>query len=283
LELPEQKETKIANVEDVGMIILDHPRTTISQTALNRLLENNAAVLTCNDKHMPIGLFLNLDGHHTQREHWHAQVAVSDAAKGRAWKQVIGSKIANQAELITRCGRESGNMVHWSKNIKNHDEENKEGQAAAYYWKTLFVDYIRGFKRGRFEDDPNHLLNYGYAILRAIAARSLVASGLLPSFGIHHRNKYNAYCLADDIMEPYRPFVDEMVLDLVSQGLADIELTKEVKQHLLKIPTLDVFINGKNSPLMYAMQQTTASLCKYYMGEVKHIKLPSFTHGTSAF
>jgi CRISP-associated protein Cas1 len=276
IDLPEKKEVKKANVEDIGIVVLDHPRITISHTALNRLLENNVAVLTCNDKHMPLGMFLNLDGHHTQQAHWQVQINTTEAVKGRAWKQIIGQKIYNQATLAKKCGVQSGNMFKWAEDVSNHDIENKEAQAAAYYWKTLFVDYIDGFKRGRYEDEPNHLLNYGYAILRALAARSLVASGLLPSFGVHHRNKYNAYCLADDIMEPYRPFVDEMVLDLVEQGLADEELSIEIKSHLLQIPTLDVKINGVNSPLMYAMQQTTASLYKFFSGQTKNVKLPSF-------
>ena len=154
---------------------------------------------------------------------------------------------------------------------------NLEGQAAAYYWKRIFKNDIDTFKRGQFEEAPNNLLNYGYTILRAITARALVASGLLPTLGIHHHNKYNAYCLADDIMEPYRPFVDRLVLDLIfDKSKSEMELTKEIKTALLKIPVLDVIINKKQSPLMVAMQQTTASLYKSMKEKNNLLKLPSF-------
>lgn len=274
---PDTGEEKKANIEDVGVVVLDNSQITITQPLLNALLENNVAVLTCDSKHMPLGLWLNLTGNYTQQEHWHNQIAVSEAHKKRLWKQVVQQKIRNQAALIAARQGEAQNMEYWATQVKKGDPENMEGRAAAYYWKTLFVEYIEGFKRGRYEADPNHLLNYGYAILRAIVARSLVASGLLPSFGIHHRNSYNAYCLADDIMEPYRPYVDNLVLQLVKEGLATEELTTPVKQRLLQIPVLDVEINKRMSPLMNAVQQTTASLYQCYIGERKTIKLPILT------
>lgn len=270
----ETGEEKKANIEDIGMVIMDHSRITISQPLLNALLENNVAVLTCNNQHMPLGLWLNLEGNYTQQEHWHNQIAVSQAIKDRLWKQIIQQKIRNQSALIEAKGQEVQNMLHWADNVKKGDPDNFEGRAAAYYWKTLFVEYVEGFKRGRYEADPNHLLNYGYAILRAIVARSLVSSGLLPTFGIHHRNSYNAYCLADDVMEAYRPYVDMLVLNLVREGKAKQELTSSIKQRLLQIPVMDVVINKRLSPLMNAVTQTTASLYQCYTGERKLLKLP---------
>ena len=142
-----------------------------------------------------------------------------------------------------------------------------------FFWKNLFADII-GFTRDREGISPNNLLNYGYAILRAIVARALVASGLLPTLGIHHHNRYNAYCLADDVMEPYRPYVDELVFSLVKLYGANLELTKEIKSRLLVIPTLDVRINCKRSPLMVAVAQTTASLYKCFCGEIRRISYP---------
>lgn len=144
---------------------------------------------------------------------------------------------------------------------------------ADFFSKNLFADII-GFTRDREGISPNNLLNYGYAILRAIVARALVASGLLPTLGIHHHNRYNAYCLADDVMEPYRPYVDELVFSLVKLYGANLELTKEIKSRLLVIPTLDVRINGKRSPLMVAVAQTTASLYKCFCGEIRRISYP---------
>jgi CRISPR-associated protein Cas1 len=175
-------------------------------------------------------------------------------------------------------------MLKWAGEVKSGDADNMEARAAVYYWKNLFPD-IEGFVRGREEMPPNNLLNYGYAILRAVVARALVASGLLPTLGIHHHNRYNAYCLADDIMEPYRPFVDKLVVEIVtvaSTSLSDrylslqLELTKEIKSQLLQIPVLDVKINGQRSPLMIAVGQTTASLAKCFLGESRKIAYPCF-------
>lgn len=163
-------------------------------------------------------------------------------------------------------------MKSWAADVKSGDSENLEARAAAYYWKNLFnIDY---FTRDREGIPPNNLLNYGYAILRAVVARNLVISGLLPTLGIHHHNRYNAYCLADDIMEPYRPYVDKLVYDIIGNGIDYSELTKEVKAKLLGIPTLDVTISGKRSPLMVAVGQTTASLYKCFSGELRRISYP---------
>lgn len=165
-------------------------------------------------------------------------------------------------------------MRTWARKVRSGDPDNLEARAAAHYWKTLFEDHLQAFKRGRYEGAPNNLLNYGYAILRATVARALVGSGLLPALGYHHSNKYNAYCLADDVMEPYRPFVDQLVLELV-RSLPDYDtLTPAIKQQLLRIPVLDVTISGERSPLMLAVQQTTSSLARAYAGDIKTLKLP---------
>jgi len=274
---PETGEEKKASIEDIGLVILDHNRITITQPLLNALLENNAAILSCDKKHMPIGMWLNLNGNYTQQEHWHNQIKVSEAKKNKLWEQIIKQKIRNQAALIAAKGKDVQNMLHWADSVKSGDPNNYEARAAAYYWKTIFIDYVNGFKRGRYEDDPNHLLNYGYAILRAIVARALVASGLLPSFGIHHKSSYNAYCLADDVMEAYRPFVDSLVLQILQEDHDDIELNSTIKLRLLQIPVMDITISNRLSPLMVAVQQTTSSLYKCYTGEQTKLKLPVLT------
>lgn len=269
---PNSEQAKTVPIEDIGVVILDHYRLTLSSTLLNKLLANNVAVITCDAQHLPLGMFLNLNGHTLQQEHFAHQIVVSQAKKDRLWKQVIQTKISNQATLLESQGISVQNMCRWASKVKNGDPENLEARAASYYWKQLFGDLK--FTRERFGAAPNGLLNYGYTILRGVVARALVGSGLLPTLGIHHHNKYNAYCLADDIMEPYRPFVDTLVLTLVKQGAG--ELNFESKQTLLKIPTLDVIINQQRSPLMVAVQQTTASLQHCYAGTRKTLKLPSF-------
>ncbi|UXP31497.1 type II CRISPR-associated endonuclease Cas1 [Reichenbachiella agarivorans] len=262
-------------IEDVGVAILDHYGITISQGLMHRLMENNVALISCDDRHMPTGLHLNLSGHTLQQERFEAQTRASEPIKKRLWQQVISAKIKNQAALLEAICYDHDNMIRWSKQVKSGDPDNLEARAAAYYWKNLFSAHTEDFKRGRFEDEPNNMLNYGYAILRAITARSLVGSGLLPTFGIHHHNRYNAYCLADDIMEPYRPFVDELVLSIMDMEDIDIyELSPELKKHLLQLPTVDVMMGKERRPLMIAVQYTTASLADCLLGNRDKLKLP---------
>lgn len=260
-------------IEDIGVVVLDHKRITITSGVLEALLENNCAVITCDSKSMPVGLLLPLYGNTTQNERFRQQLDASLPLTKQLWQQTVKVKIENQAAVLQECtGEEIKCMKVWATDVKSGDSNNLEARAAAYYWKNLFR--IEGFTRDRDGISPNSLLNYGYAILRAIVARGLVTSGLLPTLGIHHHNRYNAYCLADDIMEPYRPYVDRLVYGMVKQGLNCVELTKDLKVQLLTIPTLDVTINGKRSPLMIAVGQTAASLYKCFSGELRKISYP---------
>ncbi|MBO4739944.1 MAG: type II CRISPR-associated endonuclease Cas1 [Bacteroidales bacterium] len=261
-------------IEDIGVILFDHKQITLTQGLLEALLENNCAVITCDNSHLPVGLLLPLCGNTTQSERFRYQIDASLPLKKQLWQQTIQCKIRNQAAILkTYSHVETGNMQKWANDVKSGDSDNLEGRAAAYYWKNIFP-LIPNFIRDREGMFPNALLNYGYAILRAVVARSLVASGLLPTLGIHHHNRYNAYCLADDIMEPYRPYVDELVIELMDRRPSISDINTEIKQELLSIPTLDVFINGQRSPLMIAVGQTTASLYKCFSGEVRKIVYP---------
>ena len=260
-------------IGDIGVIVLDHKQITITSGVLEAFLENNCAVLTCDSKSMPVGLLLPLHGNTTQNERFRQQLDASLPLSKQLWQQTVKAKIENQAAVLKECsGEEIKCMRVWAANVKSGDSDNQEARAAAYYWKNLFR--IEGFTRDRDGIPPNNLLNYGYAILRAVVARGLVASGLLPTLGIHHHNRYNAYCLADDIMEPYRPYVDRLVYSIVRQGGNYAELTKELKVRLLTIPTLETNIAGKRSPLMIAVGQTTASLYKCFSGELRKISYP---------
>lgn len=274
--LPEhfkQKAKVTKPIEDIGIVLLDNKQITITTGVLEALLENNCAVITCDSKSMPVGLLLPLYGNTTQNERFRYQLGASLPLMKQLWQQTIKMKIENQAAVLNKCtGGEIRCMKVWASEVKSGDSENMEARAAAYYWKNLFR--IEGFTRDREGIPPNNLLNYGYAILRAVVARGLVASGLLPTWGIHHHNRYNAYCLADDIMEPYRPYVDELVYNIVVSGIDYEVLTKEIKAKLLAIPTLDVVVSGKRSPLMIAVGQTTASLYKCFSGELRKIAYP---------
>ena len=262
-------------IEDIGVVVLDNKQITITSGVLEALLENNCAVITCDSKSMPVGLMLPLYGNTTQNERFRHQLGASLPLMKQLWQQTIKAKIENQTVVLHECaGEEIKCMKVWAADVKSGDSDNLEARAAAYYWKYLF-GHIEGFTRDREGIPPNNLLNYGYAILRAIVARGLVTSGMLPTLGIHHHNRYNAYCLADDIMEPYRPYVDELVFGLIrTKGISPEILTKEWKASLLSIPTLEVKIGGKRSPLMIAVAQTTASLYKCFSGEQRRIVYP---------
>lgn len=263
-------------VEDIGVVVLDNQQITITQALLEKLMDVNCALITCNSSRMPVGLFLPLSKNTIQTQLFNSQINASDPLKKQLWQQTIESKICNQAFVLKKQNIDNKNMLYWAKSVKSGDADNHEARAAAYYWSKLFENSVRNFKREREGIYPNNLLNYGYAILRAIVARSLVGSGLLPTFGIHHHNKYNAYCLADDVMEPYRPFVDALVCQIINQYKGEVALTKEIKQELLSIPVLDVIIADERSPLMVGVQRTTATLARCFEGRLRKIKYPRF-------
>lgn len=264
-------------IEDIAYVVLDNRRITITSGAIDALLQNNCALITCDARSMPMGLMLPLTGNTVQNERFRSQLDASLPLRKQLWQQTIQQKIANQTAVLERCcpNVETGCMHQWVTDVKSGDIHNVEGKAAAYYWKNLFNEHIDHFGRDREGMFPNNLLNYGYAILRAVIARALVSSGLLPTLGIHHHNRYNAYCLADDIMEPYRPYVDNMVYHMISEeGVNTEELTLDIKSKLLTIPTLDVNISGKRRPLMIAAGHTTASLARCFAGEIRRISYP---------
>ena len=261
-------------IEDLGVVILDHQQITITQGLLDALLENNCAIITCNKQRMPVGMMLPLSGNTIQSERFRKQLDASQPLKKQLWQQTMQYKIRNQATMLQSVmGKPAKNMLAWADSVRSGDPDNLEARAAVYYWRNLFPT-IPNFVRSREGTAPNALLNYGYAILRAVVARALVSSGLLPTLGIHHHNKYNAYCLADDIMEPYRPYVDRCVVEIVASGTDGAEISKDSKAKLLSIPTLDVEICGQKSPLMVAVSHTTASLYKCFSGEVRKIVYP---------
>jgi len=275
IEFKKQAERTIP-IEDIGIVVIDNKQITVTHGLLEMLLENNCAVITCDSRHMPVGMMLPLEGNTIQSERFKSQIEASIPLRKQLWQQTVQQKITNQAEALSRnSGYENKCLQKWSCDVRSGDPDNLEARAAAYYWKHFFP-IVNNFVRDRDGDSPNNLLNYGYALLRAVVARGLVGSGLLPTLGIHHHNRYNAYCLADDIMEPYRPFVDDLVYRIIEEHGIAVELTKEIKAKLLSIPILDVMIGGKRSPLMIAVGQTTASLAKCFNGEMRKICYPSF-------
>lgn len=257
-------------IEDIGIVILDNPQITISHSVIISLQNNKTVIVSCDQSHMPHSIMLPMEGHTQQSERYRDQVDVSLPLKKYLWQQTIEAKVGNQIAVLEKLGKPTQRLKVLINRVTSGDLGNIEGQAAAIYWPLLFD----GFKRDRDGDPPNNLLNYGYAILRAMTARALVSSGMHLTLGIHHRNKYNAYCLADDIMEPYRPFVDLIVYNMFINNKLESFLNKESKMEMLKLPTMDAKFDNRFSPLQVGMSITTASLYKCFAGKKRKIIYP---------
>lgn len=269
----EDRPEKSVPIEDLGLLVLEHQQITISHYLLDALVSQNVAVVVCNHTHHPTGLLLPLDGHSTQSERFRHQIDASEPLKKQLWQQTVKAKILNQAALLHRWDIADETLRQLATSVKSGDSGNNEAKAALYYWSQLFPASWN-FVRQREGPAPNHLLNYGYAILRAATARSLVGVGLLPTLGIFHKNRYNAYCLADDIMEPYRPFVDGIVRGIIHHTSAIQELRQEHKVQLLNVLTLDTWMDEAKSPLMVALQKTASSLAKCFSGDQRKLTFP---------
>lgn len=260
-------------IEDIGFVIVEHPQVSISVPVLNELADNNVSVVFCDSKKMPRTMLMTLEGNTTQQESYKYQIDASAPMKKNIWKQLVESKIKNQSLLLSKEGKNGDALKVFYMNVKSGDTDNREGAAAREYWGQLFND---GFKRDPDGISPNNLLNYGYAILRAAVARALIGSGLYPAFGVFHRSRYNAFPLADDVMEPYRPFVDEIVYHLYYDG-AISELDNQAKGKLLRVLFSDVKMGKITRPLENALSLTTASLLKVFKGEIDRLSLPMIT------
>lgn len=261
-------------LEDIGFIVLDCKQITYSHTLIQQFAKENIAAVFCDDNHHPASMLYHLDSNQVQTQSFGDQIKASEPLKKNLWKQVIIAKIKNQAALLKKYNKEYKILLNLSNDVKSGDTDNREAAAAKYYWKYLFDDI--DFKRDRFGDAPNNLLNYTYAILRAAIARALAGSGLLPTVGIHHRNKYNSFCLADDIMEPYRPYADEIVYNYTLDTNNSSEITKEFKQKAFQLLVTDVKFTKVIRPLMIGISFTSSSLVKCFSGELKSINYPNF-------
>ena len=269
----ENKPDRTVPIEDIGILLLEHQQISLTHYLLDKLVSSNVAVITCNDAHHPTGMLLPLEGNTIQSERFRYQIEATEPLKKQMWQQTVKAKIANQAAVFSKWNINNKLLVNLSNGVLSGDTGGCEGTAAVHYWQNLFPASWLFFRR-RDGVPPNNLLNYGYAILRATMARAIVGAGLLPTFGIFHRNRYNAYCLADDLMEPYRPFVDVVVRMIIDEtSIVDV-LTQDFKTRLLQVLTTDVLLNGEKSPLMVAMQRTAASLAKCFAGEQRKLLYP---------
>lgn len=273
IDFPEKERKKITiPLEDIGVIVLEHPQITLTNGLLSKLNLHKALLVQCNPQHMPVSVLQPLNGHTLFTERLRLQLSMSEPLKKNLWQQTVQAKITNQAIHLEENNRNALKLRHWIKEVKSGDGENHEAYAAAYYFQNIFP--VKAFSRNQKGSPPNHWLNYGYAILRALTARAITSTGLLPALGIFHKNKYNPYCLADDLMEPYRPFVDKMVNAMLQEFKLSEELTTQHKASLLRIPTMDATIEEKKSPLMIAMSRTTNSFFECIEGKRRKILYP---------
>ncbi|MCG9880131.1 MAG: type II CRISPR-associated endonuclease Cas1 [Bacteroidia bacterium] len=266
-------------LEDLGILILDHQQITLTHSVLQQMAAYNIALVSCDANHMPASLLMPLEGHNTMQERFRNQIEASEPLKKQMWQQTMKAKIGNQAQLLAKIGftEESKSLKQWAADVNSGDTYNLEGRAAVLYWKTIFSEFIPYFTRERMGMFPNNLLNYSYTIIRAAVARALVGSGMLPTLGIHHKNKYNAYCLADDIMEPYRIYADQLVYDILKESSGKlIELDKDTKAKILSLLAKEVIINEQRSPMLVALQRTTSSLAQGFEGTNRKIAYPIF-------
>lgn len=262
-------EVRTVPIEDVGFVLIENQQVGFTIPLLNALSENNCAVVFCNAQHVPVSMLMNLESNNVQAETYKFQIEASLPLKKNLWKQLIEQKIANQAALMKEIGEDGDKLKPLYSNVKSGDADNREGVAAKIYWDSIFGNE---FVRTRYGGDPNPLLNYGYSILRAATARALMGSGLYPAFGLFHKNRYNAFPLADDLMEPYRPYVDQLVVEMVQSG--QNTLTIETKQRLLSVLFVDVRFDDLTRPLQMGLSITTASLVRCLRGESKRLELP---------
>lgn len=279
VELPLSRKTRSISLEDVGIILLEHPQISVTHAVIQRCMKEGVVIINCDERHLPQGIMLPMEGHVELQERHQQQLSTSLPLRKQLWAQTVQAKINNQYRLLGQRGKVIPRMKRLVGEVVSGDAQNCEAQAAAIYWPALF-ETVPAFVRDRYGEPPNHLLNYGYAILRAMMARALVASGLLLALGIHHRNKYNPFCLADDIMEPYRPFVDALVCKLWDEGWDEEQLSVEQKTRLLEIATMDVRIDGQRSPFWNAVIRSAQSLQRCFAGSARKLLYADYESNT---
>lgn len=257
----EEREPAIVPAEDIGLLLVDHQAVTYTHSVLTALAEAGAAVVLCGSGHMPASMLMPLEANTLQSERFKAQIAASMPLKKQLWRQVVMAKIGQQAAVLEEARGSDGGIHAMVRRVRSGDTENREAQAAQRYWPKLLGAM---FRRDRGGEPPNNLLNYGYMAMRAATARALCGAGLLPTLGIHHRNRYNAFCLADDLMEPYRPLIDLKVFELARDQVSPLILGREEKAHMLGVFNQSVAIGGRTTPVLLALHATAASLLRSF-------------------
>ncbi len=263
---------KTLPVEDIGVLVVDDRRASYTHSVFVELLAAGATVMVSGPDHLPAGMMLPLDAHHVQTERHRAQAEASEPAKKQIWRALVAAKLAQQGRILDHFGASPNGLAEMAKRVRSGDPDNLEAQGAQRYWPLLFG---KDFRRDRSAEGINALLNYGYAVVRAAAARAIVASGLIPSLGVFHKNRSNPFCLADDLLEPYRPFVDWRVkLMVLENGAAPSLEDRPARAALLSLFNETISVGGRRSPLLLGLETSAASLCRALTGEDRKLALP---------
>ena len=271
IRIDEQPEVTVPLAE-VAAVILTSPRITATQPALAGLMRHGGSVIVCDDSHQPAGMMLPLSANTTQTQRMIAQMRASVPTGKRIWKQIVQEKIRSQAATLMAADRGDGGLPALVGLVRSGDPTNVEGRAAQRYWPLLFDN--PNFRRRRDADDQNRLLNYGYAILRAAVGRAICASGLHPSIGVHHHGRNNPWCLADDLMEPYRPLIDSAVVELVGLYGSDCPLDGTSKARLVSVMSERLASDGEQRTVFDWISRTSASLAQVFLGEATELFYP---------
>ena len=269
------KEITRIPLEDVAVLVLANEQVVITQAALASVLGHSGMVVICGPNKMPVGMTLPLQGNYIQTERFQQQIKVTKPVRKRLWQQIVRAKIKAQGELLHKIHGNDFGLFALSDRVKSGDTGNLESRAAVIYWKQLFKD--EKFRRNTEAEDQNRLLNYGYAVLRSVVARSLCAAGLHLSLGLHHHNRYNAFVLADDIMEPFRPLVDVIVVDCVDRYGTQLQLTSKVKKEVISSILAPYRYNGEERSLFDWLSRISSSLVAVFSGEQRKMYLPEFS------
>jgi CRISPR-associated protein Cas1 len=273
LLIKEQKD-QIASIpcEDIGVLLVDHQGTTYTHSVFAQLLSHGAAVVLCGGNHHPAGMLLPIETNTLQTERFRQQIHAKEPVKKRLWKQIVRAKIKHQAKL---AGEDTGvyaALMVLRERVRSGDPDNIESQASRKFWPVYLRD--TQFHRDINGRPPNNMLNYGYMVMRAAVARGLCSAGLLPCLGIHHRSRYNAFCLADDMIEPFRGLVEAKVRQICEERVVPDRLDQQIKASLLEVLYEPVTIGGFTGPLMVGLHRTMASLVRCFGGEQKYLDLP---------
>ncbi len=252
-------------IEDIGLLEIDTLQVSFTTAAMVKLMENGATTVICDKTHHPVGLLLPVSGHSLHALRLRQQIDAPVPVRKRTWQSIVKAKIRNQADVLRDLGMDDAFVRRRVAKVLSFDSTNQEGVAASAYWKLMLAPF--GVRRDPDGEFPNNVLNYGYAVLRACVARALVASGLHPALGLKHSNRGNPFALADDVMEPYRPFVDRLVIPLALEVGDTPTLTPQLKRDILQVLVVDTFWPEGRRPLLNAVQLSTASVAQTFAGE----------------